>query len=79
MKMALLAFLCNFMWKQEGIPVGCVPLAAVAVCCWGVCLSACWDTPPGPGPGPGHVPPKKLSFRFRISLSDMTNYKSADF
>ena len=25
------------------------------------------------------VPPKKLSFRFRISLSDMTNYKSADF
>ena len=26
-----------------------------------------------------HVPPKKLSFRFRISLSDMTNYKSADF
>ena len=23
------------------------------------------------------VPPKKLSFRFRISLSDMTNYKSA--
>ena len=35
-------------------------------------------------PGPRHnaaacVPPKKLSFRFRISLSDMTNYKSADF
>ena len=26
-----------------------------------------------------NVPPKKLSFRFRISLSDMTNYKSADF
>ena len=26
-----------------------------------------------------YVPPKKLSFRFRISLSDMTNYKSADF
>ena len=23
------------------------------------------------------MPPKKLSFRFRISLSDMTNYKSA--
>ena len=30
--------------KQECIPVGCVPPAAVAV--WGVCLSACWDTPP---------------------------------
>ena len=25
------------------------------------------------------VPPKKLSFRFCISLSDMMNYKSADF
>ena len=24
-----------------------------------------------------YVPPKKLTFRFRISLSDMTNYKSA--
>ena len=32
--------------KQECIPVGCVPPAAVAVC-WGiVCISACWDTPP---------------------------------
>ena len=48
--------------QQECIPAGCVP-------CWGVgvCLSACWDTPPGPGPpgvgldnplrcGPGHPP-----------------------
>ena len=25
------------------------------------------------------VPPKKLSFRLSLSLSDMTNYKSADF
>ena len=30
--------------KQECIPVGCVLPAAVAI--WGVCLSACWDTPP---------------------------------
>ena len=22
----------------------------------GVCLSACWNTPPPPGPGPGHPP-----------------------
>ena len=49
--------------KQECIPVGCVPPAAVAVH-RGVCLSACWDThppwcwpgdPPGCGPG---VPPR---------------------
>ena len=33
------------MKKQECIPVGCVPPAAVAVS-WGVCLSACWDTLP---------------------------------
>ena len=36
--------------------------------------------PPGQTPRtdtPMQVPPKKLSFRFRISLSDMTNYKSA--
>ena len=32
--------------KQECIPVGCVPSAALAVCRAGVCLSACWDTPP---------------------------------
>ena len=30
--------------RQECIPVGCVPPAAVAVC-WGICLIACWDTP----------------------------------
>ena len=55
---------------QECIPVGCVPSVAVAVC-WGggVCLSACWDTPPDPGSpqvcawtlsgcGPGHTPPR---------------------
>ena len=34
---------------QECIPVGCVPHAAVAVCCGGVCRSACWDTPLGVG------------------------------
>ena len=34
--------------KQECIPVGCVPPAAVAVCWGSVCLSACWDTPPSP-------------------------------
>ena len=42
--------------KQECIPVGCVPSAAVAVC-WGgggVCLSACWDTHTHTRPGPGH-------------------------
>ena len=40
--------------EQECIPVGCVQHAAVAVCLGrgvGVCLSACWDTPPRPGPG----------------------------
>ena len=47
---------------QECIPVGCVPPAAVAVCWGGVCLSACWDTPPGvgletpPQCGPGDTP-----------------------
>ena len=34
----------NF-FNKECIPVGCIPPAAVAVH-WGVCLSACWDTPP---------------------------------
>ena len=45
--------LCNFI-KQECIPtLGCVPPAAVAVH-GGVCLSACWDTPPpSPRCGPG--------------------------
>ena len=42
----------NIFLKQECIPVGCVPTATVAVCWGGVCLSACWDTPP-PGCGPG--------------------------
>ena len=58
--------------KQECIPVGCVPSAAVVVC-WGVRLSACWihppptwawtpppwaDTPsPPPGPGSGYTHP----------------------
>ena len=39
--------------KQECIPVGCVPPAAVAIMGEGVgvCLSACWDTPPRCGPG----------------------------
>ena len=51
---------------QECIPVGCVPPAAVVVCCRGVCLSACWDTPTGLDPqgvglgtplcGPGYPP-----------------------
>ena len=37
-------------FKQECIPVGCLPPAAVAVGGgWEVCLSACWDTPPGVG------------------------------
>ena len=41
---------------KECITVGCVPPAAVAVCCGGgVCLSACWDTPPGCGPGDAQV------------------------
>ena len=42
--------------KQECIPVGSVPPAAVAVCLGGVCLSACWDTHPPPGCGPGEPP-----------------------
>ena len=48
--------------RQECIPVGCVPSAAVAVL-GGVCLSACWDTPQvwawrhPPGCGPGDTPP----------------------
>ena len=33
-------------WQQECIPVECVTSAAVAVGEGGVCLSACWDTPP---------------------------------
>ena len=35
--------------EQECIPVGCVPPAAVAIGVGGVCLSACWDAPPGVG------------------------------
>ena len=34
--------------KQECIPIGCVPPAAVAV--WGM-------SPPGSPPGPDHIPP----------------------
>ena len=36
--------------KQECIPVGCVPLAAVALCCGGVCVS----------PGVGNTPPPRV-------------------
>ena len=46
----------NLTVKQECIPVGCIPSAAVAICWEGGCLlrgmsaqrgpSACWDTPP---------------------------------
>ena len=53
-----------FFQKQEFIRVGCVPPAAIAV--RGVCLSACWDTPPrvwawrpprcGPGDPPSQTP-----------------------
>ena len=56
-----------FHWKKECIPVGCVPPAAVAICFCGeggVCLSACWDTPPGVGlesPTPGCGPGDPLS------------------
>ena len=42
--------------KQECIPVGCVPPAAVAIC-WGVCLSACWDPNPPPPPVWAWTPP----------------------
>ena len=35
----------NIYLKQECIPVGCIPPAAVAISRGGVCLSACWDTP----------------------------------
>ena len=60
-------YLSNFM-KQECIPVGCILPTAVAI--GGVCLSACWDTPPSwvwawrppwvwawspPGCGPGNL------------------------
>ena len=34
----------DFTILQECIPVGCIPPAAVAVC-WGVYLSAYWETP----------------------------------
>ena len=61
-----------FIIKQECIPVGCVPPAAVAVC-WGVCLPQCmlgyiyppawaWTLSPQvwvwrpPGCGPGDPP-----------------------
>ena len=51
------------MSKQECIPVGCVPPAAVAVH-GGVCLRACWDThthtPSGCGPGD---PPQVWAWR----------------
>ena len=44
--------------KQECIPLGCVPPAAVAMG-GGVCLSACSDThTPGCGPGAAHTPPR---------------------
>ena len=63
---ALVTFLPKTVWKQECIPVGCVPSAAVAVCWGGGCLphfSACWDThPPGPGPGPQPHPPGAYLF-----------------
>ena len=61
--------------KQECVPVGCVPPPAVAVL-GGVCLSACWNTPPPqvwtwrlPGCGPGDPPgvgletPRVLAWR----------------
>ena len=40
-------------YKQECIPVGCVPPAAVAICCWGWCLPQCMlgYTPPRCWPG----------------------------
>ena len=41
----------NTYQSQECIPVECILPAAVAVRWGGVCLSACWDTPPGCGPG----------------------------
>ena len=48
----------KFIWKQECIPVGCVPSAAVVVSPGGVCLSACWDTnPPGADPPRTRHPP----------------------
>ena len=40
--------------QQECFPVGCVLPAAVALR-RGVCLSACWDTPPPPECGPGNL------------------------
>ena len=54
----LCIFTANKFNEQECIPVGCILQAAVAVSWGGVCLSACWDTPPGPGPPrPGPDPP----------------------
>ena len=47
---------CKLQFKQECIPVGCVPPAAVAVSWGGFSLSACWDTPPSPL-GVGLEPP----------------------
>ena len=38
-------FVHVYVSKQECIPVGCVPPAAVAIR-WGVCFSACWDKAP---------------------------------
>ena len=46
--------------KQECIPVGYIPPTAVAVCWWGVCLSACWDTTRC---GPGDTSPQVWAWR----------------
>ena len=46
----------KMMGKQVCIPVGCVPPACGSSHQLGVCLSACWDTPPpqcGTGDPPG--------------------------
>ena len=55
-------------FRQECIPVGCVPPTTVAVCWEGVCLSAFWDTPrcgtgDPPGCGPGDSPGVGLETR----------------
>ena len=48
--------------RQECIPVGCVPSAAVAVSPGGVCLSVCWDTniPLGADPPPDQASPPPM-------------------
>ena len=61
-KLALLAFLCNFKWKLECIPVGCVQPARY---CTGVSLTETPSRtetpldrgPPGHRHPPGHRPP----------------------